>query len=253
MMSRSVGALSLVLAFALTLAAQARQQASPQAPPAAQPKTESQAQSLTSEKDQRSYALGMDLGSQLRNLGVDVDPSVFAKGLADALAGGQTRLTPREAKEAINRLQVDLKQRQMVPPGGSASVEAETNRKAGEAFLAANAKRDGVVTRPSGLQYQILVIGSGNKPTLADTVVCQYRGTLIDGTEFDSSYARGQPATFPVRGVIAGWTEALQLMPVGSKWQVFVPGALAYGERGAGGKIGPNATLIFEIELVSIK
>jgi FKBP-type peptidyl-prolyl cis-trans isomerase FklB len=129
----------------------------------------------------------------------------------------------------------------------------EPNKKAGDAFLAANKTKEGVVTLPSGLQYKILKEGTGPKPTPADSVVCNYRGTLIDGKEFDSSYKRGQPATFPVGQVIKGWTEALQLMPVGSKWQLFVPADLAYGDRGAGPDIGPGATLIFEVELISIK
>ena len=124
------------------------------------------------------------------------------------------------------------------------------NKKEGEAFLAANKGKEGVVTLPSGLQYKILKEGTGPKPTASDTVVCNYRGTLINGTEFDSSYKRGQPATFPVGGVIKGWTEALQLMPVGSKWQLFIPSDLAYGERGAGADIGPESTLIFEVELL---
>src|SRR5208282_3574512 len=130
---------------------------------------------------------------------------------------------------------------------------AATNKTEGEAFLAANKSKDGVVTLPSGLQYKILTAGTGPKPTASDSVVCNYRGTLINGTEFDSSYKRGQPATFGVGQVIKGWTEALQLMPVGSKWQLFIPSSLAYGERGAGADIGPNATLIFEVELVSIQ
>src|SRR5271157_5536937 len=130
----------------------------------------------------------------------------------------------------------------------------ETNKKEGEAFLAANKAKERVVTLPSGLQYKILKEGTGPKPTAADTVVCNYRGTLINGTEFDSSIKRGQPATFPVTGVIKGWTEALQLMPVGSKWQLFIPSDLAYGDRGAaGGEIGPGATLIFDVELLSIQ
>ena len=129
----------------------------------------------------------------------------------------------------------------------------EKNKTEGDAFLAANKAKEGVVTLPSGLQYKIITAGTGPKPTLEQTVVCHYRGTLIDGKEFDSSYKRGQPATFPVKGVIKGWTEVLQLMPVGSKWQVFIPSDLAYGERGAGADIGPNATLVFEIELVAIK
>ena len=129
----------------------------------------------------------------------------------------------------------------------------ETNKKAGEEFLAANKTKDGVVTLPSGLQYKILTAGTGPKPTLSDSVVCNYKGTLLDNTEFDSSYKRGQPATFPVGGVIKGWTEALQLMPVGSKCQLFIPPDLAYGPRGSGPTIGPSSTLIFEVELISIK
>jgi FKBP-type peptidyl-prolyl cis-trans isomerase FklB len=128
----------------------------------------------------------------------------------------------------------------------------ETNRKQGEAFLAANKSKEGVVTLPSGLQYKVLKQGTGPKPVPSDSVVCNYRGTLIDGTEFDSSYKRGEPATFPVDHVIKGWTEALQLMPAGSKWQLFIPPELAYGEKGAGADIGPNATLIFEVELISV-
>ena len=127
------------------------------------------------------------------------------------------------------------------------------NKQAGDAFLAANKSKESVVTLPSGLQYKILTEGTGPKPTASDSVVCNYRGTLIDGKEFDSSYQRGQPATFPVGQVIKGWTEALQLMPVGSKWQLFIPSELAYGSRGAGADIGPNSTLIFEVELISIK
>jgi FKBP-type peptidyl-prolyl cis-trans isomerase FklB len=130
---------------------------------------------------------------------------------------------------------------------------AEDNRKAGESFLAENKKKEGVVTLPSGLQYKVLKAGDGKKPTDADTVECHYRGTLINGTEFDSSYLTGQPATFKIAGVIPGWREALKLMPVGSKWQLFVPSQLAYGARGKGGSIGPNAALIFEVELLAIK
>jgi FKBP-type peptidyl-prolyl cis-trans isomerase FklB len=129
----------------------------------------------------------------------------------------------------------------------------EANKKDGEAFLAANKSKDGVVTLPSGLQYKILTQGTGPKPAASDSVVCNYRGTLLDGTEFDSSYKRGEPATFPVSGVIKGWTEALQLMPVGSKWQLFVPSDLAYGDRAPGPEIGPGSTLIFEVELLSIQ
>jgi len=207
------------------------------------------APALKTEKERLSYAMGMDLGKQLRSRSVDIDPAVFAKALEDALSGGKTLLTDAEAKAALAAFQKAI----MAKQAAEAKVAGEKNKAGGEAFLAANKGMEGVVTLPSGVQYKILTAGTGKTPTLADTVVCQYRGTLIDGKEFDSSYKRGQPATFPVKGVIKGWTEVLQLMPVGSKWQVVVPASLAYGERGAGADIGPNATLIFEIELVAIK
>jgi len=207
------------------------------------------APALKTEKERLSYAMGMDLGKQLRSRSVDIDPAVFAKALGDALSGGKTLLTDAEAKAALAAFQKAI----MAKQAAEVKVAGEKNKAGGEAFLAANKGMEGVVTLPSGVQYKILTAGTGKTPTLADTVVCQYRGTLIDGKEFDSSYKRGQPATFPVKGVIKGWTEVLQLMPVGSKWQVVVPASLAYGERGAGADIGPNATLIFEIELVAIK
>ncbi len=208
-----------------------------------------EAPALKTEQDRLAYAMGMDLGSQLKARSVEIDPAVFARGLKDALAGGKTLLSEDEAKAAIAGLQKAM----LVKQAAEAKVVGEKNKMDGDAFLAANKAKDGVVALPSGVQYKVLTAGAGKKPTDADTVVCQYRGTLIDGREFDSSYKRGQPATFPVKGVIKGWTEVLQLMPVGSKWQVFVPSALAYGERGAGADIGPNATLVFEIELVAIK
>lgn len=240
------------LAVGLVLPGEAANGQSPQ--PSQQPsQAQQQGHPQKSDRERLSYALGMDLGGQLRKLTVDVDPTTFARGLADALAGGKTEMTEDEVKDAIAKLQAALKAKQMPPPANGAQAAAEANRKAGEAFLSANAKKEGVVTLPSGLQYKILTEGTGRRPGPGDTVVCQYRGTLTDGTEFDSSYARNQPATFPVNRVIAGWTEALQLMPVGSKWQLFIPPALAYGERGAGDKIGPNATLVFEIELIAIK
>lgn len=203
-------------------------------------------------KDQRekaSYALGMNVGNGLRRESVDIDPTVFAQGLKDALAGGKTLLTDDEARAALMQLQQEVRAKQEA----KMKQEADANQKEGDAFLAANKAKEGVVALPSGLQYKILTPGTGPKPTAADTVVCNYKGTLLNGTEFDGSEKHGGPATFPVSGVIKGWTEALQLMPVGSKWQLFIPASLAYGERGAGGDIGPNATLIFEVELVSIK
>ena len=207
------------------------------------------APALKDQKEKLSYALGMDLGSQFKKQAVEVDPDIFVKGLKDALSGSKTLLTEQEARATIIELQSEMKKKQMAV----AKELGEKNKNEGEAFLAENKAKEGVVTLASGLQYKILKEGEGKKPMVDDTVVCNYRGTLIDGTEFDSSYKRNQPATFPVKGVIKGWTEALQLMPVGSKWQLFIPSALAYGERGAANSIGPNATLIFEVELISIK
>ena len=208
-----------------------------------------EAPALKTEKDKLSYAMGMDLGGQLKARSVDIDTEVFAQALKTALAGGKTLMTDAEAKAVISQLQMAMVAKQ----AAEAKAVGEKNKAEGEAFLAANKAKEGVVTLPSGLQYKVITNGTGPKPTLEQTVVCQYRGTLIDGKEFDSSYKRGQPATFPVKGVIKGWTEVLQLMPVGSKWQVFIPSDLAYGERGAGADIGPNATLIFEVELIAIK
>ena len=208
-----------------------------------------EAPALTTEKDRLSYAMGMDLGKQLQTRSVEVDPAVFGRGLADALAGGKTLLTEEEAKAVITELQKAM----MVKMAAAAKAAAEKNKAEGEAFLAANKAKEGVVTLPSGLQYKILTTGAGRKPSLEDTVVCQYRLSLVDGKEIDSSYERGQPFTIPVKSAIKGWTEVLQLMPVGSKWEVFVPPSLGYGERGAGADIGPHATLVFEIELVAIK
>ena len=204
---------------------------------------------LTTQKDKFSYALGMNLGTNLHKQSVPVDPNILLRGLKDALAGNKTALTEDEARATLMDVQTEMrkKQEEQMKMAGDAS------KKEGEAFLAVNKSKEGVVTLPSGLQYKILTQGTGPKPTTSDSVVCNYRGTLINGTEFDSSYKRGEPATFPVSGVIKGWTEALQLMPVGSKWQLFVPSDLAYGERSPAPEIGPNSTLIFEVELLSIQ
>jgi UDP-GlcNAc:undecaprenyl-phosphate/decaprenyl-phosphate GlcNAc-1-phosphate transferase len=204
---------------------------------------------LKNEKEKLSYALGMDLGNQLKKMSVDIDPALFGKGLGDALSGGKALLTEEEARATVVALQTELRQKQIE----ATRAAAPNNKKAGEAFLAENKKKEGVITLPSGLQYKILRAGQGKRPTDVDTVECQYRGSLIDGTEFDSSYRRTQPATLKLSGVIPGWREALKIMPVGSKWQLFIPPQLAYGERGAGSEIGPNATLIFEVELLAIK
>lgn len=203
---------------------------------------------LKTDKDKLSYAVGMNIGRSIHSQSMEIDPAILLRGLKDEIAG-KTVMTDMEAHNTLMQAQQEAKKK----TDETRQASMEPNKKAGDAFLAANKTKEGVVTLPSGLQYKILKEGTGPKPTPADSVVCNYRGTLIDGKEFDSSYKRGQPATFPVGQVIKGWTEALQLMPVGSKWQLFVPENLAYGDRGAGPDIGPGATLIFEVELISIK
>ncbi len=211
------------------------------------------APALKTQKEKFSYALGMNigkgLGANLKSQSVEVDWNLVSQGLKDSSSGGKTRLTQEEAQAVLTEVQNEVRKQQQE----KTQQDAATNKTEGEAFLAANKSKDGVVTLPSGLQYKILSAGTGPKPTATDSVKCNYRGTLINGTEFDSSYKRGQPATFGVNQVIKGWTEALQLMPVGSKWQLFIPSSLAYAERGAGADIGPNATLMFEVELLSIE
>ncbi len=191
----------------------------------------------------------MNIARRLKDQPVDLDNAALVQGFKDELSGGKAQLTDDQAETELKQLsaEADLKQQQQQQKA------AEANMKEGQDFLAANKAKEGVVALPSGLQYKVEKQGTGPKPTAGDTVVCNYRGTFLNGQEFDSSYKRGQPATFPVSGVIKGWTEALQLMPVGSKWQLFIPADLAYGTRGAGGVIGPNQTLIFEVELLSIK
>ena len=204
---------------------------------------------LKTDKEKISYALGMNMGTGLKQNSLDVDVDIVAKGIKDVVSGGKTLLTEQEARDIITALQKDMQAKMQE----KAKVSAEKNKKEGEAFLAANGKKEGVKTLPDGLQYKVITEGKGKSPKETDTVTVHYRGTLIDGTEFDSSYKRKEPATFPVNGVIKGWTEALQLMPVGSRWQLFVSPDLAYGERGSGQIIPPNATLIYEIELLQIK
>jgi FKBP-type peptidyl-prolyl cis-trans isomerase FklB len=207
------------------------------------------ATTLTTPKDKLSYAIGLNVGRSLQKDSVVVDPTILEQGLRDALSGGKTLMTDEDARAAIVAIQTELRKKQEE----TMKQAGEVNKKQGDAFLADNKTKEGVVTLPSGLQYKILKEGTGPKPTASDSVVCNYKGTLIDGTEFDSSYKRGQPATFPVDKVIQGWTEALQLMPVGSKWQLFIPPEMAYGARGPSPTIGVNSTLIFEIELLSIQ
>lgn len=205
---------------------------------------------MTTQKQKASYAIGVNIGKGLHRDGVDVDPALIRRGIQDGIAGGKLALTDDEMKAALTALTTDLKKK----ADAETAAVGEANKKEGDAFLAANKSKDGVQTLPDGLQYKVLTAGNGPKPTATDTVVCNYKGTLINGTEFDSSYKRGQPAKFPVGQVIKGWTEVLQLMPMGSKWEVYIPSDLAYGPQGPGrGPIGPNQTLIFEIELVSIQ
>lgn len=205
---------------------------------------------LKTPKDKLSYAIGMDVASSLKRLGADVDPAVMAAAFRDAYAGGATQLTDAQVKETLTAFQQDLVAKRQA----EAKATGEKNKAEGEAFLAANKTKEGVKTTADGLQYKVVTEGTGPTPTSADTVSCHYRGTLVNGEEFDASRKHGdQPASFPVTGVIKGWTEALQMMKVGSKYQLFIPANLAYGEAGRPPVIPPNSTLIFDIELVSIQ
>jgi len=212
-----------------------------------------EALALESLTQKSSYVIGTDIGGRFSSQGLEIDLDALSAGIGDAVAGNEPRLTEDEAKEALQAF-VEQQQSKMAERQQSAQADrdrmAEQNRMEGVAFLEANQAKDGIVTTESGLQYKIVEPGDGTKPTAEDVVQVHYRGTLLDGTEFDSSYARGEPAEFPVTGVIAGWTEALQLMNEGAKWELYIPAELAYGERGAGGDIGPNAVLIFEVELL---
>lgn len=204
---------------------------------------------LATQKDQVNYTIGVNLIGNFRKQGVDIDLNMVIKGMQDAFSGANLLLSDDELQKAMMLYQAEVRRKQ----GKSRSMTAATNRQEGEAFLAENREKEGVVTLPSGLQYRILKAGDGKQPTDTDTVTCHYQGTFINGTEFDSSHRKGRPATLKVNDVIPGWREALMRMPVGSTWQIFVPSRLAYGERGSSGHIGPNTTLVFEIELLSIQ
>lgn len=204
--------------------------------------------SFSSNKEKISYIIGRDMAANFKKQGLEVDPEIFLQGFKEALSGTESKLKPEEVQAAMMALQQEMQIRQSASQGQA----AEANKKEGEAFLAQNKTKEGVVTLPSGLQYQVLQEGSGASPGPTDKVTTHYHGTLIDGTVFDSSYERGQPATFPVNGVISGWTEALQHMKEGAKWRLFLPSNLAYGAQGAGEDIGPHATLIFDVELISV-
>ena len=215
---------------------------------AASPAMAGETKELKTQKDKVSYAIGLDMGNNLKKNELEVDPDILARAIKDVLSGSKPLMTDQETRETLMALQKDLQAKQLERN----KVLGEKNKKEGDAFLAKNKKQEGVKTLPSGLQYKVITAGKGKSPRASDTVTVNYAGTLIDGAEFDSSYKRGQPATFPVGGVIKGWTEALQLMKEGSKWQLVIPADLAYGEQGRPG-IPPNSVLIFDVELLSIK
>lgn len=204
---------------------------------------------LNSDMDKLSYSIGADLGKNFKKQGIEVSPAAMAKGLQDGMNGGQLLLTEDQMKEVLNKFQKDL----MAKRNAEFTKKSDENKAKGETFLSQNKGKEGVVTLPSGLQYKIIENGNGSKPAKEDTVTVEYTGQLIDGQVFDSTEKSGKPATFKVSQVIPGWTEALQLMPAGSTWEVYVPSNLAYGPRSVGGPIGPNETLVFKIHLISVK
>ena len=204
---------------------------------------------LSTDMDKLSYSVGIDLGKNLKRQGIEINPTVMAKGIQDGMAGGMTLMTEQEMKDSLSKFQKDL----MAKRAAMVDKKAETNKQAGDAFLSTNKTKQGVVTLPSGLQYKIITNAKGVKPAKEDEVTVEYTGRLIDGTVFDSTDKAGKPATFKVSQVIPGWTEALQLMPAGSTWEIYVPSNLAYGPRSVGGPIGPNETLIFSVHLISVK
>lgn len=204
---------------------------------------------ITTEKDKAGYSIGIQIGKQIAPTKAAIDEEALIMGITDALNGTKLKLTDDEVRKTMQALGAKMQAEAMEKRKASLDV----NKKAGAEFLAANKEKEGVVTLASGLQYKVITKGSGKTPTAEDTVETNYKGNLIDGTEFDSSYKRGQSVSFPVKGVIKGWTEALQLMSEGSVWELYIPSDLAYGEKGAGQTITPNSTLIFQIELIKVK
>ena len=196
-----------------------------------------------------SYIVGENMAHQLKNDGLELDAQSVALAVSDVMAGNQSRLTDEEKRSTVEQVQKESQEKQMA----AQAEESAKNQAEGAAYLAENGKKEGVITTDSGLQYKSLVAGSGDKPSKSNKVKVHYKGTLIDGTVFDSSYDRGEPIVFPVTGVIAGWVEGLQLMQVGSKFELVIPAQLAYGPSGSGQAIGPDATLIFEVELLAIE
>lgn len=244
-MSRSISlpVLVSVLLFALGACSDAKPPEAAAKSPAAKPAT------LETEQQRMGYGLGVSVGRQFRGDDLQVDVDALARGVRDGFSGDTLSMTDEEVGAAMQQLQEGHAERMKAEQESVAT----SNKADAEAFLAKNGAEEGVVTTASGLQYKIITAADGAKPGVDDTVKVHYRGTLLDGTEFDSSYKRGEPVTFPVGGVIPGWVEALQLMPVGSKWDLYIPAELAYGPGGAGGLIGPNAMLIFEVELLAIE
>ncbi|GAA3947867.1 FKBP-type peptidyl-prolyl cis-trans isomerase [Hymenobacter algoricola] len=207
---------------------------------------------LTSLKEQISYIIGRDLARNFSQQGLDLDVDVLAASMKEGLSGQPSRLDQDQMREAMEQLQAQMGGPEDEDDDTTNSADMSNNKQAGEDFLAENKNKAGVHTLPSGLQYEVLTEGSGAKPGPGSSVTTHYHGTLLNGTVFDSSYQRGQPATFGVNQVIAGWTEALQLMPEGSKWRLYIPSEMAYGKRGAGRDIGPDSALIFDVELLKV-
>ena len=249
MTSRSLFRLSVVATGLLgtSLAAFAQAPATPAAPAAAAPATPF----YKTERERVGYAIGANVGRGMKEQGVDADPAALAAAVSDAMTGAPLKMTDAEMQSTLTALQEGVQKKQME----KSKVAGDANKKEGDAFLAANKAKDGVKTTASGLQYKVIKEGTGASPKATDTVSVNYRGTLVSGKEFDSSLKGngGKPVSFPVNRVIPGWTEAFQLMKVGSKYQLFIPPNLAYGDRGAGADIGPNATLVFDVELVGIE
>jgi len=204
---------------------------------------------LSTDVDKLSYSIGSDLGKNFKRQGIDVNASIMAKGIQDGMSGAPLLLTDQQMKDVLNKFQKEL----MAKRTAEFNKKSEENKTKGEAFLSQNKANKGVVTLPDGLQYKIITAGTGAKPTKDDTVTVEYTGKLINGEVFDSTEKSGKPASFKLSQVIPGWTEALQLMPAGSTWEIYVPASLAYGSRSVGGPIGPNETLIFNIHLISVK
>lgn len=240
MKMKSVAAMLIGMSMSTFVAASA-------AVPAAE--TNGKPASLSNDKDKLSYSIGADLGVNFKKQGIDINPAMMALGLQDGATGNKLLLTEDQMKDVLNKFQKDLISKR----SAEFNKQAEENKAKGDAFLNQNKSKAGIVSLPSGLQYKIVNAGNGAKPAKEDSVTVEYTGQLIDGQVFDSTDKAGKPATFKVSQVIPGWTEALQLMPTGSTWEVYVPANLAYGPRNIGGSIGPNETLIFKIHLISVK